>query len=268
MPQESPSEVPGVTDRPPARRLAGRVALVTGASRGIGLAIAHRLVAEGAKVAITARNVDALAQAVTALGGPDVAVAYAGKADDTDHQDAALASVAAVFGPLDILVNNAGINPAYGPLIDLPAAVARKILDVNVLGTLAWTQRAHAAGMSEHGGSIVNIASVAGVKPAPGIAFYGVSKAAVMHLTASLAVELGPGIRVNAVAPAVVKTKFAEALYVGREEQVAAQYPLGRLGLPDDIAGTVAFLASDDASWITGQTFLVDGGVTLVGGVG
>ena len=172
------------------------------------------------------------------------------------------------FGPVDILVNNAGINPAYGPLVDLPLAAARKILEVNVVGTLAWVQAAHAAGLGERGGTIVNLASVAGVKPAPGISFYGVSKAAVIHLTASLAVELGPKIRVNAVAPAVVKTKFAEALYVGREDEVAAQYPLRRLGVPDDIAGAVAFLASDEASWITGQTFVLDGGVTLIGGVG
>ncbi len=269
MPQDPPSDMsPLPPASPVARRLVGRVALVTGASRGIGLAIAHRLVAEGAKVAITARNADALARAVVELGGPEVAVGFAGKADDTDHQAEVLATLAASFGPVDILVNNAGINPAYGRLVDLPPTAAKKILDVNVLGTLAWTQRVYAAGMAERGGSIVNIASVAGVKPAPGISFYGVSKAAVIHLTASLAVELGPGIRVNAVAPAVVKTKFAEALYAGREQQVAAQYPLGRLGVPDDIAGAVAFLASDDASWITGQTFVLDGGVTLTGGVG
>ena len=265
MPQDAPPEVP---HSPVPRRLLGRVALVTGASRGIGLAIAQRLVAEGAKVAITARNADVLEQAVAGLGGADVAIAFAGRADDVDHQNAALDALAATFGPVDILVNNAGINPAYGTLMDLSPAAARKIMDVNVLGTLAWTQRVHAAGMADRGGSIVNIASVAGVKPAPGISFYGVSKAAVIHLTASLAVELGPKIRVNAVAPAVVKTKFAEALYVGREEQVAAAYPLGRLGLPDDIAGAVAFLASDEASWITGQTFVLDGGVTLTGGVG
>lgn len=252
----------------PPDRLAGRVALVTGASRGIGLAIAHRLVGDGAKVAITARNADALQAAVTQLGGPDVAVGVAGKADDDEHQQAVLAAVGEAFGPVDILVNNAGINPAYGSLLDLPAGAARKILDVNVLATLSWVQRVHAAGMGTSGGSIVNIASVAGVKPAPGISFYGVSKAAIIALTASLAVELGPAVRVNAVAPAVVKTKFAEALYVGREAQVAAQYPLRRLGEPDDIASAVAFLASDEASWITGQTIVLDGGVTLTGGVG
>ena len=264
MPQDD--EPPTVAPIP--RRLAGRVAVVTGASRGIGLAVAGRLVAEGARVAITARGTDALDEAVAALGGPDVAVAFAGKADDPEHQQATLDGVTAAFGPVDILINNAGINPAYGSLVDLPLAAARKIMEVNVIATLAWVQAVHAAGMGERGGAIVNLASVAGVKPAPGISFYGVSKAAVIHLTASLAVELGPTIRVNAVAPAVVKTKFAEALYVGREAEVSAAYPLKRLGVPDDIAGAVAFLASDEASWITGQTFVLDGGVTLVGGVG
>ncbi len=268
MPQdESPSTTGPTAEGPGARRLAGRVAVVTGASRGIGLAIAHRLVAEGARVAITARNVDALDEAVRELGGPSVAIAFAGKADDPDHQDATLAGVADAFGQVDILVNNAGINPAYGTLMDLPLAAAKKILDVNVLGTLSWIQRAYAAGMGTRGGSIVNVASVAGVKPAPGISFYGVSKAAVINLTASLAVELGPKIRVNAVAPAVVRTKFAEALYVGREEAVSAQYPLGRIGVPEDVSSAVAFLAGDEASWITGQTFVLDGGFTLVGGV-
>jgi NAD(P)-dependent dehydrogenase (short-subunit alcohol dehydrogenase family) len=197
-----------------------------------------------------------------------VARAFSGKADDPDHQEEALSGLQEAFGPIDILVNNAGINPAYGPLVELPMSAAKKILDVNVLGTLAWVQRAYAAGMNSRGGNIVNVASIAGLKPAPGIAFYGVSKAAVIALTAGLAVELGPKVRVNAVAPAVVKTKFAEALYAGREAQVAAQYPLGRLGVPDDIAGAVAFLASDEAAWITGQTFVLDGGVTLTGGVG
>ena len=248
-------------------RLGGRVALVTGASRGIGLAIAQRLVAEGARVVVTARTADALQAAVAELGGPEVALGVAGKADDPDHQQAAIAAAAA-FGTIDILVNNAGINPAYGTLVDLPLSAARKILEVNVLATLAWVQQVYVAGLGARGGSIINIASVAGVKPAPGISFYGVSKAAVIALTASLAVELGPAVRVNAVAPAVVKTKFAEALYLGREAEVAAGYPLGRLGEPADIAGAVAFLASDEASWITGQTIVLDGGVTLTGGVG
>ena len=121
--------------------------------------------------------------------------------------------------------------------------------------------------MGEHGGSVVNVSSVAGLKPAPGIGFYGASKAMLSHITQELAVELGPGIRVNAVAPAVVKTRFATALYEGREDEVAAAYPLKRLGRPEDIGSVVAFLLSEDAAWVTGQIIVVDGGVTLTGGV-
>ncbi|MEU6077243.1 SDR family oxidoreductase [Micromonospora sp. NPDC047074] len=246
-------------------RLAGRVALVTGASRGIGLAVARRLVAEGARVGLTARHPEALAEAVAALGGPERAVAVAGRADDVGHRRAAVEAVTEAFGAVDVLVNNVGINPTYGPLADLDLAAARKILDVNVVGTLGWVQQVRAAGMGARGGCVVNVSSIAGRSPSPGIAFYGVSKAAVDHLTACLAVELAPAIRVNAVAPAVVKTRFAAALHEGREEEVARAYPLGRLGLPRDVAGAVAFLASDDASWITGQTIVLDGGVTLAG---
>ncbi len=249
------------------QRFVGKVALVTGASRGIGLAAAQRLVDEGAKVAITARKPDALAEAVAQLGGPQVAMAIAGKADDPDHQAAAVAAVTETFGPIDVLVANAGINPAYGRLLDLDLGAARKLLEVNLIGTLAWVQQVCRAGMSERGGSIVTLASLAGVRSAPGIAFYGVSKAAVIHLTTNLALELGPSIRVNAVAPAVVKTQFATALFEGREAEVSALYPLKRLGEPEDIGAAVAFLASDDASWITGQTLLIDGGATAVAGL-
>ncbi|KXO93991.1 SDR family oxidoreductase [Tsukamurella pseudospumae] len=248
-------------------RFAGKTAIVTGASRGIGLAIAQRLVADGAKVVITARKQEALDAAVAELGGPEVAVAVAGSGDDAEHQDQAIATAIETFGSADFFVNNTGINPVYGPLMDLDTDAARKIFEVNVLSTLSWTKKVHAAWQKEHGGAIVNVGSVAGLRPAPGIAFYGVTKAAVIHLTEELAVELGPNIRVNAVAPAVVKTRFATALYEGREEQVSAAYPLKRLGVPDDIGSVVAFLLSDDAAWMTGQTLTVDGGVLLTGGV-
>ena len=249
------------------KRFEGRVAVVTGASRGIGLGIAERLVAEGAKVCITARKQDALDEAVTALGGSVNAIAVAGKGDDTEHQGDAVKKTIEAFGSVDMLVNNTGINPVYGSMVDLDLDAARKIFEVNCLAALSWVQQAHRAWMGEHGGSIVNVSSVAGLRPAPGIGFYGASKAMLAHLTQELAVELAPNVRVNAVAPAVVKTRFATALYEGKEAEVAATYPLKRLGVPEDIGSVVAFLLSEDAAWLTGQILVVDGGVTLTGGV-
>jgi NAD(P)-dependent dehydrogenase (short-subunit alcohol dehydrogenase family) len=191
----------------------------------------------------------------------------AGKGDDPAHRAAVVDAVREAFGPVTTLINNIGINPAYGPLATLDLNAARKMAEVNLIGTLGWVQEALRGGLAENGGSVVNISSVSGVRPAPGIAFYGTTKAALIHLTEELAVELAPKIRVNAVAPAVVKTRFASALYEGREAEVAATYPLKRLGNTDDVAGTVAFLCSPDASWITGQTIVIDGGVTLTGAV-
>jgi NAD(P)-dependent dehydrogenase (short-subunit alcohol dehydrogenase family) len=248
--------------------LAGGVAIVTGASRGIGFAIAQRFVADGTKVCITGRDAAALDAAAKDLGGPEVAIGVAGKGDDADHRAVVIDTVLGQFGPITTLVNNIGINPAYGPLGTLELGAARKMLEVNLLGTLGWVQEALRGGLADGDrGAIVNISSVSGVRPAPGIGFYGVTKAALIHLTEELAVELAPDVRVNAVAPAVIKTRFATALYEGREEQVAATYPLRRLGVPEDVAGAVAFLCSRDASWITGQTLVIDGGVTLTGTV-
>ncbi len=248
-------------------RFAGKTAIVTGASRGIGFGIAERLVADGAKVVITARTQDALDDAVEQLGGAEHALGVAGRADDAEHQADAVGRAIAAFGSVDLLVNNTGINPVYGPMIEMDLQAARKIIEVNCLAALSWAQQAHKAWMGEHGGAVVNVSSVAGVRPAPGIGFYGASKAMLTYITQELAVELGPNIRVNAVAPAVVKTKFATALYEGREQELAETYPLKRLGVPEDIAGAVAFLLSADAAWITGQLLVVDGGMTLTGGV-
>jgi NAD(P)-dependent dehydrogenase (short-subunit alcohol dehydrogenase family) len=206
-----------------------------------------------------------LSATVEDLGGPTVAIGVAGKTDDPAHQSETVSRTIEMFGRLDMLVNNAGMNGYQGPVLDTDPALASRIYAVNVLAPLAWVRHARDAWMGERGGAIVNVASTAGLRASPGIGMYGVSKAALIRLTVELAAELGPHIRVNAVAPAVVKTTFASALYEERESALASDYPLGRLGTPQDIQGAVAFLMSDDAAWITGQTIVVDGGVTTGG---
>lgn len=245
------------------------VALVTGASRGIGLATAATLLREGYAVTITARKPGPLNEAAERLEEADRVHLVAGNAGDAEHRAEAVASTIERFGRLDALVNNAGINPMVGDLATFDLDAFRKILDTNVLGTLGWIQEAYAQWMGEHGGAIVNVSSVSGVQPQPQIGGYGVSKAALLHLTAQLARELGPaGVRVNAVAPAVVRTRFGAPLFENREESVAAAYPLGRIGEPEDIADAIAFLVSDRAAWITGQNIVLDGGLLTRGAGG
>jgi 3-oxoacyl-[acyl-carrier protein] reductase len=218
-------------------------------------------------VCLTGRNEEPLAAAAAQLGS-DRAMFVAGRAHDAAHQDQAIEAVMRAYGQIDYLVNNVGTSPVAGPAIDIATDAVRKIFDINVFSALDWTRKVHRAYMGEHGGAIVNVISVAGLRPTPVLGIYGMSKAALKYLTELLAVELAPTVRVNAVAPAVVKTVFARVLYEGHEEQTAASYPLRRLGVPSDVAGAVAYLLSDEASWITGQTLVIDGGVTLTGGIG
>jgi 3-oxoacyl-[acyl-carrier protein] reductase len=246
----------------------GTAAVVTGATRGIGLGIAKELVARGGRVCITARKPDELERAVAELDpdGRGLAIASRGSADDAEHQQATVTTAIETFGRLDFLVNNAAVNPHFGPLMAADLGAVRKIFEVNVVSTLSWAQLAWRGWLEANGGAIVNIASVGGVVPGPFIGAYNASKAALIHMTRQLAQEMGPAVRVNGIAPAVVKTDFARALYENDEQAVADRYPLKRLGTPQDTASLVAFLLSDEASWITGETVVIDGGITTSGG--
>lgn len=243
----------------------GRVALITGGSRGIGLAIASEVTSRGGCVVLTARHADGLDDAVAELDVGERAVAVAGNSDDPEHRAEAVARAVAQYGRLDFLVNNAATNPQHGPLVDADLGAVGKVMSVNVVASLGWVQQAWRAWMAEHGGAIVNLASLGGLRPGSWIGAYNASKAAVIQLTRQLALELAPGVRVNAIAPAVVRTRFARALYEGREDAVREGYPLERLGSPGDVAAAARYLLSDDAGWVTGETLVLDGGASLTG---
>ncbi|GII24218.1 SDR family oxidoreductase [Planosporangium mesophilum] len=243
-----------------------RTAIVTGASRGIGKATAELLASEGCNVVLTSRKQEALDEVAAELtrAYPDVGVlAHAAHAAEPDQAAACVDAAMARFGRVDVLVNNAGTNPYFGPLVDLDAERAEKTVRLNQFGIVLWTQLVWKASMAEHGGSIVNVASVGGLLTEPGIGYYNATKAAVIHLTRQFAAELAPKVRVNAVAPGIVRTHLARALWENYEEQLKAHLPLARIGEPADIAEAIGFLAGDRSSWITGQTLVIDGGATI-----
>lgn len=247
-------------------RIEGKVAVVTGGSRGIGLAIARRFAEAGARVMITARKDADLKEAAATL--PGKAAWFAANAGDREQARACIRATMEHFGSVDVLVNNAGTNPYFGPLVGLDPPRAAKTLQLNQTAVLVWAQIAFAASMAQRGGNIINIASIGGQTVEPNIGWYNVSKAAVIHLTRQLAGELGPSVRVNAVAPGLVRTDMARAIWESAEDAVAARLPLRRIGDPDDVAKAALFLASDAASWITGHTLVVDGGALVTPGGG
>ena len=241
--------------------LSGRTAIITGASRGIGLAIAERLAAAGANVVLTARKQESADAAAEQVGGGAIGVAAHAVDEDAARHCVALALDR--FGSIDILVNNAGTNPAFGPLIEQDHARFTKIFDVNLWAPLLWTSLAVKAWMADHGGAVVNTSSIGGMHQSPAMGLYNATKAALIHVTKQLALELSPGVRVNAICPGVVRTRLAEALWKDHEEAVSGSTALGRIGEPADVAAAVAFLVSDEASWITGETMVIDGGQLL-----
>ena len=241
--------------------LNGRTAIITGGSRGIGLAIAQRLALEGANIVLTSRKQESADEAAEQVGGNTIGVAAHAVDEDAARQCVDLTLDR--FGSIDILVNNAGTNPAYGPLIDQDHVRFAKTFDVNLWAPLLWTSLAAKAWMVEHGGAIVNTASIGGVHQSPNMGMYNATKAALIHVTKQLALELSPRVRVNAICPGVVRTKLAEALWKGKEQFVSQRTALGRIGETPDVAAAVAFLVSDEASWITGDTLVIDGGQVL-----
>ncbi len=241
--------------------LSGRTAIITGASRGIGLAIAQQLAEAGANVVLTSRKQESADAAAEQVGGG--AIGVAAHAVDEDAARRCVDLTLDRFGSIDILVNNAGTNPAYGPLIEQDHARFAKTFEVNLWAPLLWTSLAVKGWMADHGGAVVNTASIGGMHQSPNMGMYNTTKAALIHLTKQLALELSPRVRVNAICPGVVRTRLAEALWKDHEQALSASTALGRIGEPADVASAVAFLVSDEASWITGETLVIDGGQLL-----
>ena len=246
--------------------LDGRVALVTGGSRGIGRALAVALAQAGARVVVTARTpvaCEAVVAEIASSGGE--AIAHTGHVDREDDVRASVNAALARWGRLDVLINNAGTNRDAGPLLESDAAGFERTFQVNLRAPMLYAREAVNAWMGAHGGSIINVASTAGLRPAPPLGTYAATKAALINATRTLARELGPrGIRVNALAPGVIRTDFAAPLLSDPRlaDQIAAQPALERLGEPEDIAGAAVWLASDASAYVTGTVIVIDGGAS------
>lgn len=249
--------------------LEGKVAIVTGGSKGIGLSIVHHLAALGAKVVVSSRKIDACNQAVEEVktqGGDAIAVAC-----NISHRDQCEALVQAAFdqwGRVDVFVANAAVNPVYGPLAELSDEAFNKVMTSNVQSALWFANSAMPIMAESGGGSFIVISSIGGLRGSPTLGAYGISKTADIGVVRSLAVEWGPkNITVNCIMPGLIKTDFAKALWenpVLRDDRIA-RTPVRRLGEPDDIGGIAAFLAGPWARFITGEVIVADGGTTIVG---
>lgn len=241
-----------------ASGLQGKSAIVTGASRGIGLATARLFAAEGAHVVLVGRDATRLADAAASIGPQ--AVAIAGGVEDPDTIARATDAALAATGRVDILINNAGGPPADGPLVAIPLVDFDAAISLNLRAPLLWIRAAWSRSMRVHGGAIVNIASIGGLSAPRAMGAYATAKAGLLHMTRMLAAELGPSIRVNAIAPGVVRTDATAAVdYDG----FARILPMGRVGEPDDIAAAALFLAGAQSGWITGETITIDGGTLI-----
>ncbi len=247
--------------------LTGKIAIITGASRGIGEAIAQRMAEAGAKIVIASRkqeSLDAVAADLRA-NGADV-LPIAAHNGDKAALIALVEQAVAHYGGIDIVVNNAATNPHFGPVLEAQDSMWLKTLEVNLLGAF-WLAQAVVPHLKQRGGGkIINVTSVNGLRPGTMQGIYSASKAALINLTQTLAMELGgDNIQVNAIAPGLIKTKFAEALWSNESilDTVTARTPAKRIGEPDDIAGIAVFLASAASNYATGQTFVVDGGITV-----
>lgn len=240
--------------------LDGKTAIVTGGSRGIGLGIAKAFHDAGANVMLTSRKAEGLQTAIETLGGGERLHSSPAHVANPEDAERIIGETIAHFGSVDVLVNNAATNPHAGPMIECDLGRLDKTWEVNLRAPFAWTQHAYNAWMKEHGGSVINISSSGSFQTSAALGVYCMLKAGLNHMTKQLAAELGPKVRVNAIAPGLIKTDFARVLWEGeRGKQVAQMYPMKRLGEPSDIGNAALWLAAG-ASWVTGITLPVEGG--------
>ena len=249
-------------------RLDGKIALVSGASKGIGAAMARALAESGARVVLSSRKqaaVDALAQEFRQSGLE--ATGIAANIGNVDDIHSLVENTIEAYGGVDIVINNAAANPVYGPLQNTDAGAFDKIIDVNLKGPFELCKRVYPVLRERGGGSIINISSIGGLRPEAGIGIYSVSKAAIINLTRAMAQDWGAdGIRVNAICPGLIKTRFSEALWndPATHDRFVSQIPLGRIGEPEDLAGLAVYLASDASAYCSGGIYMVDGGYSTI----